>query len=105
MILAGGGVKGGRILGSFPDRLGECDADCPLNIGRGRIIPQLPWESVWNGLAEWCVSADYILLDFYTTRQLPWESVWNGLVEWCVTARLLVYRVPSSETGSQQEVI
>ncbi len=25
----------------------------PINIGRGRLIPQLPWEALWNPVAQW----------------------------------------------------
>lgn len=34
--MMGGGVKGGQIVGKYPDGLKE---GSPLNIGRGRIIP------------------------------------------------------------------
>jgi len=49
-IVLGGGVKGGRILNDYPPDLrlrSEYDA------GRGRIIPQYPWESVMVPIAEW----------------------------------------------------
>lgn len=50
-FLLGGDVRGGRMLGKYPDRLTEADSD--VSCGRGRMIPTTPWESVWNGLAEW----------------------------------------------------
>jgi uncharacterized protein (DUF1800 family)/uncharacterized protein (DUF1501 family) len=49
-FILGGEVKGGQILGKYPDKLG---ADGSLNIGRGRILPTSSWEALWNGLSEW----------------------------------------------------
>ena len=49
-FIAGGSVKGGRIHGQFPDDLTDNGI---LNIGRGRLIPTMPWEGLWSGLAEW----------------------------------------------------
>jgi len=49
-FLAGGKVKGGKILGTYPDTLTDSGA---LNIGRGRIIPTMSWEAVWKGLVQW----------------------------------------------------
>merc|ERR1711916_22257 len=51
-FIAGGGVKGGRFHGKFPDTL---RADGALNVGgdRIRLVPQLGWESMWKGILEW----------------------------------------------------
>ena len=49
-FIVGGDVNGGRILGEYPDDL---SSSSPLNIGRGRLIPTLPWEAVWNGVSQW----------------------------------------------------
>ena len=49
-FVIGGGVAGGRIFGEYPADLTEAGA---INIGRGRFIPKLPWEGVWNALAQW----------------------------------------------------
>ena len=49
-FMAGGSVKGGRILGDYPDNLGP---EGSLNVGRGRLIPTLSWEAMWNGVVEW----------------------------------------------------
>ena len=49
-FLLGGKVRGGRILGSYPDSFGT---GTPLDLGRGRLIATTPWEAVWNGLLEW----------------------------------------------------
>ena len=51
-FLTGGVVKGGKILGKYPDVLTQTD-DSTINIGRGILIPTLPWDAVWTGLAEW----------------------------------------------------
>merc|ERR1719174_816403 len=44
-FIAGGNVSGAQIHGRYPDRLTEEESN--LNIGRGRILPTLPWESMW----------------------------------------------------------
>lgn len=49
-FLTGGKVRGGKILGTYPDTLTD---DGDLNIGRGRILPTHSWEAVWKGLVEW----------------------------------------------------
>ncbi len=49
-MVMGGALKGGRVFGTFPDKLGD---DGSANIGRGRVIPDMPWEGVWKGLAQW----------------------------------------------------
>jgi uncharacterized protein (DUF1501 family)/uncharacterized protein (DUF1800 family) len=49
-FVVGGKVAGGRILGQYPTVLTD---DGPLSLGRGRLIPELPFESVWQGVAEW----------------------------------------------------
>ena len=49
-FVLGGGVKGSKFLGRYPEKLGS---DSSLNIGRGRILPTTSWEALWNGLGEW----------------------------------------------------
>ena len=49
-VVLGGDVDGRKILGQYPERLGE---GSDLNIGRGRILPTIGWESIWYGLSEW----------------------------------------------------
>eukprot|EP01049_Picozoa_sp_SAG25_P001378 SAG25_NODE_60_length_18113_cov_233.489952_11_plen_237_part_00 len=48
-FVLGGAVRGGRILGQWPDLApgGELDT------GRGRLIPTTPWDGMWHGIAEW----------------------------------------------------
>ena len=48
--LAGGAVRGGQILGQFPEDLTE---EGELNLGRGRMIPTTSWEQIWNGVGAW----------------------------------------------------
>ena len=49
--MAGGAVRGGRVLGTFPERLTE--DDCDVNIGRGRLLPTTPYDALWHGVLEW----------------------------------------------------
>mmetsp|Transcript_49582 Transcript_49582/g.59998 ORF Transcript_49582/g.59998 Transcript_49582/m.59998 type:complete len:1158 (+) Transcript_49582:1-3474(+) len=49
-FMFGGGVKGGRILGEYPESFWDSD---PTNIGRGRLIPTLSWDSLWHGIVQW----------------------------------------------------
>ena len=46
----GGSVKGGQAYGKYPTDITE---NGPLNVGRGRIIPTLSWESIWMPVCEW----------------------------------------------------
>jgi uncharacterized protein (DUF1501 family) len=65
-LMMGGDIQGGQILGQFPNDL---TADSPLNVGRGRLIPTLSWDSIWNGIAEWMgVSSDSDLDYFLPNR-------------------------------------
>ena len=49
--MMGGGIKGGEILGDFPERLDPKHND--LDVGNGRILPTRPWEAVWKAVAQW----------------------------------------------------
>jgi uncharacterized protein (DUF1501 family) len=52
-FMMGGSVKGGRIVGEFPN---DFTKDSPLN-GSGntrvRFIPTTSWDSVWHGVIQW----------------------------------------------------
>ena len=48
--LAGGGVKGQRIVGKYPPTF---SLNYEFNIDRGRIIPTTSWDSVFNSITEW----------------------------------------------------
>jgi len=49
-IMMGGAVKGGQILGKYPDGL---TIESTLALGRGRMIPSSPWDGVFRGIANW----------------------------------------------------
>lgn len=49
-IVLGGSIDGGRIVGNYPDDLSSSN---PLDTGRGRFIPTMPFESIWNAVSEW----------------------------------------------------
>ena len=69
----GGGVKGRQMLGTFPPRLAAFE-EGSLNVGRGRIIPTTPWESVWHGVAQWLGITDKAALG----RVLPHAKHFKG---------------------------
>ena len=48
--LAGGGVKGQRIVGKYPPTF---SLDNEFNIDRGRIIPTTSWDSIFNSISLW----------------------------------------------------
>merc|ERR1712060_53274 len=49
-IIAGGGVKGKRIFNKFPESLAIGNG---ADLGRGRMVPGYPWESMMVPIAEW----------------------------------------------------
>jgi len=49
-FLAGGKLRGGKILGKYPDTLTD---DGISSIGRGRLLPTTSWDAVWKGLVQW----------------------------------------------------
>ena len=48
-FVMGGAVKGGQIHGKYPEDLTESG---PYNIGRGRLLPTLSWESILNSVVQ-----------------------------------------------------
>ena len=52
-FMMGGQVKGGRVVGEFPN---DFTAESPLN-GSGntrvRFIPTTSWDSIWNAVIQW----------------------------------------------------
>mmetsp|Transcript_27131 Transcript_27131/g.41641 ORF Transcript_27131/g.41641 Transcript_27131/m.41641 type:complete len:739 (-) Transcript_27131:168-2384(-) len=50
MFVMGGGLDGGKILGEFPRDLA---LGSELVVGRGRMIPTTPFDSVFKAVAEW----------------------------------------------------
>eukprot|EP00536_Pseudo-nitzschia_multiseries_P015007 jgi/Psemu1/246522/estExt_Genewise1.C_8030013 len=62
--ILGGQVKGGRVVGKYPDDLTK---DGPLNAGsnsRVRFIPTTSWDSVWHGIVQWFGVEDEVDLDY-----------------------------------------
>jgi uncharacterized protein (DUF1501 family) len=49
-FMMGGSVKGGQVFGNYPS---DITASGPYNIGRGRLIPTLSWESIINPMVQW----------------------------------------------------
>jgi uncharacterized protein (DUF1800 family)/uncharacterized protein (DUF1501 family) len=60
-FMTGGGVKGGQILGHYPQPMSP---DNDYWIARSRFIPTTPWDAVWNGVAQWLGVMDDIDLDW-----------------------------------------
>jgi len=53
-FMIGGDVKGGQIVNRYPnDILNPDGSRGPSNVGRGRMIPSMAWDSVWHALAQW----------------------------------------------------
>jgi len=59
-MMMGGSVKGGKILGKYPDDITE---DGPLTLGKGRMIPSTPWDAVFRGIASWVGIGEGDMLD------------------------------------------
>ena len=51
MIVMGGSVAGGQVLGSFPSTFDEASNEQLLS--KGRLVPTMPWEAMWNAVGEW----------------------------------------------------
>ncbi len=76
-FILGGSVNGGRIFGEYPEDL---SSNSPLNIGRGRLLPTKPWESVWSPVSEWLgVTGEEALNRVLPNRiSFPSTSIFNG---------------------------
>jgi len=73
--MLGGSLRGGRILGQYPTDLSD---ESPLNIGRGRLLPTLPWEAVWNAVAQWMdVNEDSALDKIFPNRRIFSSSLFR----------------------------
>lgn len=51
-FVLGGGVRGHRIHGRYPDNL-RPDSQNVYRGNSGRVIPTTSWEAVWKPLAQW----------------------------------------------------
>ena len=47
-MLVGGSVKGGQMLGHYPNDLEAISVE----VG-GRPMPTTPWEALWRPIAQW----------------------------------------------------
>jgi uncharacterized protein (DUF1501 family)/uncharacterized protein (DUF1800 family) len=72
-IMLGGSVKGGMILGEYPDDLSSSN---PLDTGRGRLIPTMPFDAPWNAVSQWLGIDDESSLD----RVLPNRMSFDGML-------------------------
>jgi len=59
-MVLGGSVKGGRVLGEYPDISNE---GSPHLMPGGRVVPTTSWEAIWNGIAQWMGVTDDAQLD------------------------------------------
>ena len=59
--MMGGDVKGKQILGSYPDLT---DTSRLKIDSRGRMVPTLPYDAMWNGVAQWMGVKDEARLDY-----------------------------------------
>lgn len=50
VFVAGGGVRGGQVLGRYPSSFEE--AANPHVLNKGRMVPTTPWEALWNAVGE-----------------------------------------------------
>ncbi len=66
-FILGGAVKGGKIHGHYPTDLSTGN---PINIGRGRLIPQIPWEALWNSVSQWIGISENDLNHVLPNRQI-----------------------------------
>ena len=78
----GGSVRGGQIHGDYPADITDSS---PLNLGRGRIIPTMSWESMLNPIFSWMgvsfeEDLNYCLPNRLNTgaKLLPVEEVFEG---------------------------
>ena len=68
--MLGGSLNGGKIKGTFP----KLSSDSDHWLTRGRIIPTMPWESVWNGVAQWFHVHEDEDLDFAMPNRKNFET-------------------------------
>jgi uncharacterized protein (DUF1501 family) len=47
-FVIGGPVRGGRIIGKYPDELWSA-----MKAWGRRVVPTTPWDSIWQSVAEW----------------------------------------------------
>ena len=60
--MMGGNVNGKKIMGTYPNDLTEQTSD--LVMKRGRVVPTTPYDSIWNGVAQWMGITEECDLDY-----------------------------------------
>lgn len=70
-FMLGGGVQGGKILGEYPQPL---SSESSQWLNRGRLIPTTPWESIWNGVAQWMGVRGDLSLDWALPNRDSWDK-------------------------------
>jgi uncharacterized protein (DUF1501 family) len=73
-VLASGQVRGKRILGQYPKTFAMGDE---LDLGRGRLLPTTPWDSIFNGIAQW-MGVDQDELDEILPNRRNFHSLYNA---------------------------
>jgi len=68
-FMMGSDVRGGQILGKYPDLEGDYVEK------RGRFIPTTSWDAIWHGIASWMGVSEEKLLDVVPGRE---EEIANG---------------------------
>ena len=66
-FVMGGSVHGGQIHGDYPE---DITSNGPLNIGRGRLIPTLSWESMLTSIVQWMGLKEEEDLDYCMPNRL-----------------------------------
>ena len=69
--MLGGGLDGGKILGEYPEDLSD---KSDLWLQRGRLIPTLPFDSVWNGISEWMGVQGDADMDFVLPNRVNFDK-------------------------------
>lgn len=70
-FVMGGSVKGGKIHGNYPEDITE---DGPYNFGRGRLMPTLSWESIFNSAVAWMGVETETELDYCLPNRIQAET-------------------------------
>ena len=78
MFMLGGGIKGGKFHGQYPETL-KPDGEWNTG-GRGRMIPTLGWESMWEGIIDWFGVPEAERASVLPNRAL-WQAPVNKLLQ------------------------